>query len=53
MKKLYVTPQVEASFMLPESLMNFVIASGTAPGEDADAPARREFTPQFDHGNLI
>lgn len=53
MKKEYFAPQSETVLLPCESLLLDVSESNPVPGVDADAPARKEFKPSFDHGNVI
>lgn len=54
MKKVYNSPLTEAVLFLRQPVMMYMSDNGPAPdGVGGDAPGRREFTPQFDHGNLI
>ncbi|MBQ7698676.1 MAG: hypothetical protein IJT35_08890 [Paludibacteraceae bacterium] len=54
MKKVYNSPLTEAVLFLRQPVMMYMSDGGLAPnGAGGEAPGRREFTPQFDHGNLI
>ena len=54
MKKVYNSPLTEAVLFLRQPVMIYMSDGGLAPdGAGGEAPGRREFTPQFDHGNLI
>lgn len=54
MKKRYYSPQTDATLLLQNAVLLYVSMNGTAPeGADAEAPARKEFKPSFDHNNLI
>lgn len=53
MKKQYFVPQTDSVLYLAQSVLEYVSKAGPVPGVDADAPARKEFTPSFDHGNLV
>ena len=54
MKKVYNSPLTEAVLFLRQPVMMYMSDNGPAPGGvGGDAPARKEFTPSFDHGNLV
>ncbi len=53
MKKEYFAPQSETVLLPCESLLLDVSEAPSVPGVDAEAPARKEFAPSYDHGNLI
>ncbi len=54
MKKVYNSPLTEAVLFLRQPVMMYMSDNGPAPGGvGGNAPARKEFTPSFDHGNLV
>lgn len=53
MKKQYLVPQTDFVLSPAEAVLLTVSEAGSVPGVDGDAPARKEFTPSFDHGNLV
>lgn len=54
MKKVYNSPLTAAVLFLRQPVMLYMSDNGPAPGGvGGDAPARKEFTPSFDHGNLV
>lgn len=52
MKKQYLVPQTDLVLFPAESVLLYV-STGDPNQYPADAPARKEFTPSFDHGNLV
>lgn len=53
MKKAYMSPLADIVLLPATPVLLDVSEAPSIPGVDADAPARKEFTPSFDHNNLV
>ena len=48
-----MSPLAESVLLPANSLLLDVSEAPSVPGVDADAPARKQFAPSYDHGNLV